>query len=85
MTLVHVLSDDIPFGIRALMEDPEVEGIWNSRTITPLHFDQGDGSTPAQPTNRYSSTSSTSIYDTADISLASPDGMFDRCFTFHSH
>ncbi|KIW09870.1 hypothetical protein PV08_11971 [Exophiala spinifera] len=30
-------SHEIPFGIRALFEDPDVEGVWNSRTNTPLH------------------------------------------------
>ncbi|KAK5465097.1 hypothetical protein LTS15_001660 [Exophiala xenobiotica] len=37
MILAGRTSDDIPFGIRALAEDPDVEGVWNSRTHTPLH------------------------------------------------
>ena len=82
MALVSRLSNDIPFGIRALVEDPEVEGVWNSRTITSLHCDpaqrpRNPSSPPPTPTVKpkiFSSTSSTSIYDTADIGLASPDG-----------
>ncbi|KAK4939628.1 hypothetical protein LTR10_020128 [Elasticomyces elasticus] len=36
-TLASRLSEDIPFGIRALTEDAEVEGLWNSRAVTSLH------------------------------------------------
>jgi hypothetical protein len=29
-------SDEIPFGAKAMLEDPDVEGVWNSRASTPL-------------------------------------------------
>lgn len=29
-------SDEIPFGARAMLEEPEIEGVWNSRASTPL-------------------------------------------------
>lgn len=29
-------SDEIPFGARAMLEDPDVEGVWNSKASTPL-------------------------------------------------
>ncbi|KAK5104065.1 hypothetical protein LTS08_001949 [Lithohypha guttulata] len=29
-------SDEIPFGAKAMLEDPEIEGVWNSRASTPL-------------------------------------------------
>lgn len=29
-------SDEIPFGARAMLEAPEIEGVWNSRASTPL-------------------------------------------------
>lgn len=35
------VSDEIPFGLRAMEEEPEVEGVWNSRTCTPLHLPIG--------------------------------------------
>lgn len=36
---IHIrgrLSDEMPFGAKAMMEDPDVEGVWNSRASTPL-------------------------------------------------
>jgi len=81
-TLVRRVSSEIPFGIHALLEDDEVEGVWRSRTLTPLHQnnnpdhhpDSADGLASAPHTRRNSSASSTSIYDAADISNASPYG-----------
>ncbi|OAG39933.1 hypothetical protein AYO21_05806 [Fonsecaea monophora] len=76
MTLVNCLDEDIPFGIRALIEDPEVEGVWNAQTATSLHFH------PARPSSssqlaikpiRCSSISSTSICDSTDLGLTPPD------------
>src|ERR1700710_2666069 len=66
MTLVHNL------------EDPEVDGGWNSREATPMHLD-GAFQTPLASQllivpPKQSSNSSTLIYDTADIGLASPTG-----------
>lgn len=29
-------SDEIPFGAKAMLHDPDVEGVWNSRASTPL-------------------------------------------------
>ena len=82
MALVSRWSEDIPFGIRALVEDPDVEGVWNARTVTSLHCDSAPRSrkppapplTPAVKLKTCTSTTSTSIHDTADIGLASPDG-----------
>ena len=76
--MVHDLEDGAPFGIRALLEDPEVEGVWNSREATPMHLD-GASQTPFASQlsiipPKQSSNSSTLIYDTADIGLASPTG-----------
>lgn len=80
--LVSRVSSEIPFGIRALIEEAEVEGIWRSRTLTPLqqnddldhHSDSADCLASSSHTRRNSSASSTSIYDAADISNASPYG-----------
>ncbi|EXJ68119.1 uncharacterized protein A1O5_08734 [Cladophialophora psammophila CBS 110553] len=75
MTLVNCLDEDIPFGIRALIEDPDVEGVWNARTVTTLHLDGARSDPPSQLMSKpikYSSTSFTSICDTTDIGLASP-------------
>lgn len=81
MTLVHDLEDDVRFGIRALLEDPEVEGVWNSREATAMHL---NGSAPnpfASDASHLplihpisSSNSPTLIHDTADIEQASPTG-----------
>lgn len=30
-------AQDTPFGVRAMMHDPDVDGVWNSRASTPLH------------------------------------------------
>ncbi len=82
MTLVLDLEDDVRFGIRALLEDPEVEGVWNSREATPMHNDGAAPSPFASPSSvmpqTSSSNSSTLIHDTADIGLASPTGKIDR-------
>jgi hypothetical protein len=41
------LSEEIPFGIKALQEEPAIEGVWNARTATPLHTPPGSrGSSP---------------------------------------
>ncbi len=41
------LNKDIPFGIKALEEEPAIEGVWNARTVTPLHTPPGSrGSSP---------------------------------------
>lgn len=29
-------SDEVPFGTKAMLEDPDVNGVWNTRTSTPL-------------------------------------------------
>ncbi|KAJ9606765.1 hypothetical protein H2200_008774 [Cladophialophora chaetospira] len=76
MTLVYDLEEDAPFGIRALLEDPQVEGVWNSREATPMHLD-GASRTPFTSqlsviVPNQSDNSSTLIYDPADIRLASP-------------
>ncbi|EXJ58748.1 hypothetical protein A1O7_06178 [Cladophialophora yegresii CBS 114405] len=79
MTMVAALEDDALFGMRALLEDPEVEGVWNSREATPMHLDGGVCTPPASQSTtkapKHSSNSSTTIYDTADIGLASPTGI----------
>ncbi|OQU96808.1 hypothetical protein CLAIMM_02836 [Cladophialophora immunda] len=78
MTLVNCLDEDIPFGIRALIEDPEVEGVWNARTITALHLDRARSPPPSRLATKAiqsSSISSTSICDSMDIGLASPDAL----------
>ncbi|OCT51742.1 hypothetical protein CLCR_09025 [Cladophialophora carrionii] len=76
MTLVIGLEDDALFGMRALLENPEVEGVWNSREATPMHLDGGVRTPPAAQSTtkppKHSSNSSTTIYDTADIGLVSP-------------
>jgi hypothetical protein len=77
MTPVTDLEDDALFGMLALLEDPEVEGVWNSREATPMHLDGGVRTPASQLTikpPRHSSNSSTTICDTADIGLASPTG-----------
>lgn len=51
VALVHTLSDDIPFGIRALLEDPEIDGVWNSRANTPRYYD-GPVSTCSPPPSK---------------------------------
>lgn len=74
-------SHDIPFGIRALLEDPEVEGVWNSRTNTPLrcHTPQKHGSVaslhPRNPPKYTPSSSSNAKPSTVDLELAAPNGM----------
>ncbi|EXJ85211.1 hypothetical protein A1O3_05886 [Capronia epimyces CBS 606.96] len=76
VTLVSRSSDDIPFGIRALLEDSEVEGVWNSRNVTPLNYDPVEhdrATTFLQSTalpKEDSSTLSNCLYDPADIGLA---------------
>ncbi|OAP60650.1 hypothetical protein AYL99_05652 [Fonsecaea erecta] len=80
MTLVNCLDEDIPFGIRALIEDPEVEGVWNARTATALQFDRARCPAPSQLAIRpikYSSIASSSICDSSDIGLASPEADVD--------
>lgn len=73
-------SDEIPFGIRALLDDSEVEGVWNSRNATPLQCDTPAHDRPVallQPAaspQRETSTSSTYLYDPADIGLSAPNG-----------
>ncbi|OAL25600.1 hypothetical protein AYO20_10441 [Fonsecaea nubica] len=76
MTLVNCLDEDIPFGIRALIEDPEVEGVWNAQTATSLHFDPARAPSSSQVAIkpiRYSSISSTSISDSTGLGLTPPD------------
>ncbi|KIX95650.1 uncharacterized protein Z520_08770 [Fonsecaea multimorphosa CBS 102226] len=76
MTLVNCLDEDIPFGIRALIEDPEVEGVWNARTATALHLDGARSPPPSHLTFKpvkYSSITSSSTCDPTDIGLVSPD------------
>ncbi|EXJ85904.1 hypothetical protein A1O1_06273 [Capronia coronata CBS 617.96] len=78
VALVGRSSDDIPFGIRALLEDSEVEGVWNSRNVTPLHYNPTEQDRPVaflQATvapKTDSSTSFTCLYDPADIGLTAP-------------
>lgn len=86
VTLVSQVSDEVPFGIRALIEDAEVEGVWNSRALTPLHQNEVSdyhltpSGCPASASNtrRNSLVSSTLIHDLADIGNASPYG---KCAT----
>lgn len=79
-TLVGRCSDDIPFGIRALTEDPEVEGVWNSRAVTALHRPAMQPSCASislrssGKTRKGSSASSTSLHNPANVGLASPNG-----------
>ena len=64
-------SDDVPFGVRAIEQGCEVEGVWNSRATTPLHSPaiSSRGSSPGRSmnklrkTNRDSSVSSISVLD----------------------
>ncbi|KAL2399752.1 hypothetical protein ABEF93_000285 [Exophiala dermatitidis] len=78
-TLMCRSSDEIPFGIRALLDDSEVEGVWNSRNATPLQCDTPAHDRPVallQPAaspQRETSTSSTYLYDPADIGLSAPN------------
>jgi len=81
MILAGRTSDDIPFGIRALAEDPDVEGVWNSRTHTPLH---GHTPQPGRPVaslhpasqpKRDPPASSIEQPATAHNGLNSPNGM----------
>ena len=76
MTLIDSQEEDTPFGIRALLGDPEVEGVWNSREATPVHLDgAADTASTSQldfTSTKHPSTSLTARYDTADIGLASP-------------
>lgn len=79
MIPVHDLEDEAPFGIRALLEAPEVEGVWNSREATPMQFD-GASQTPlpTEPSNIHpnqSSNSSTLYHDATDLGLSSPTGI----------
>lgn len=89
MALVNSLNDDIPFGIRALLEDPDVDGVWNSRANTPRYYD-GPATTcsplPSESVVRSqnpSSNSSTLIHDIsfADTGLASSAGNEQPPFT----
>lgn len=78
-------SDDIPFGIRALLENSEVEGVWDSRKATPLHYPPAQRGPPASllhPTEvpKEFSTSSTCLYDTPDVCMAAPNGKAVTCF-----
>jgi len=80
VTLAGRLSADIPFGIRALAEDPEVEGVWNPRAVTALHYNSaqsGHSNTSLRPSKRSRkdpSTSSTSLHKPADPGFSSPNG-----------
>ena len=64
-------SEEIPFGVKAIEQGYEVEGVWNSRATTPLHSPalSSRGSSPARSanklrkSNRESSVSSISILD----------------------
>ena len=68
---VPVSADEIPFGVKALEEEPAIEGVWNARTATPLHTPPGSrGSSPRfgpskrwQRSQRGSSVSSISKLD----------------------
>ncbi|KIW46432.1 uncharacterized protein PV06_02104 [Exophiala oligosperma] len=72
-------SHDIPFGIRALLEDPEVEGVWNSRTNTPLrcYSPRKHGSVaslhPCNPPKYTPSSSSNAQPRTEESELVSPN------------
>jgi hypothetical protein len=84
MILAGRTSDDIPFGIRALAEDPDVEGVWNSRTHTPLHCHTPQPGRsvaslrPAGQPKRDPSASSIEQAATTHNELKSPNGM-DFC------
>ena len=76
--LVDSLQDDTPFGIRALLDDPEVDGVWNSHEVTAMHLHGAAQTLSASqlrniPTNQ-PPDSFTSTYDTADTGLTSPTG-----------
>jgi hypothetical protein len=71
-------SEEIPFGIKALEEEPAIEGVWNARTATPLHTPPGSrGSSPRlgpsrkwHRSKRSSSISSISRLDIEDQAKA---------------
>ncbi|KIW67309.1 hypothetical protein PV04_06573 [Phialophora macrospora] len=78
MALVADQEDDAFFGIRALLEDPEVEGVWNSGEATPTHLDGGVRPSASHlkiNPPRHSSNSSTTICDAAEIGLGSPTAL----------
>ncbi|KAK5054429.1 hypothetical protein LTR84_001319 [Exophiala bonariae] len=75
-------GDKIPFGIRALIEDAQIEGVWHSRPLTPLNPNDipdhtlvsFDGPAPTTHTRGGSSVSSTAVPEAADIDNGSPYG-----------
>ena len=71
-------SDEVPFGIRAVEEGCEVEGVWNSKTNTPLQTAQSScpGTPMMKPKNtlkkkRDSSISTQSAFDTPKSAVLS--------------
>ncbi|KAI1629848.1 hypothetical protein EDD37DRAFT_604721 [Exophiala viscosa] len=83
MTLASTLSEDIPFGIRALTEDPEVEGVWDSRAVAALHYNSTHTrprryTTSLRPSNesrKDSSMSSISLHKPINPRLDSPNAL----------
>jgi hypothetical protein len=72
------VKEEMPFGLRALLNDPEVEGVWNPRTLDEINKHPPTSAT--HPTSvhkkaRYRSrASSHTYYDSIDAGLASPNG-----------
>lgn len=88
MSLVGRLSDDVPFGINALIEDTEVDGVWNSKANTAFHGKRQKtrststlrpGTATFKKLKKNPSVSSASTLDVADTGVASPDGQSPAC------
>ena len=74
------VKEEIPFGVKALDEEPAIEGVWNARTVTSLHTPPGSrGTSPRfgpsrlwQKSKRGSSVSSISRLDVEEPVQTAP-------------
>lgn len=82
MTLIGRPSEEVPFGINALVEDTEVDGVWNSKASTPFHGKRQKTHSNSTVRPNFSlkkakknpSVSSASSVGIADTGVASPEG-----------
>lgn len=75
-------SDEIPFGAKAMLEDPDIKGVWNSHASTPLQspiLAPRSSSSSRNSLNffsrsrRNSSISSLSRFSSSEVDPQSPD------------
>ena len=95
MSLVGRHSDEVPFGINALIEDTEVDGVWNSKANTAFHGKRQKtrststlrpGTATFKKLKKNPSVSSASTLDMADTGVASPEGQSPTCpFPLHTN